>query len=94
MWVDPLLAERILKGSFSTMYTEVFHDFRMSIKSFDELLSKLENGIKVSNSGRPSISPTEPKPFYLTDDPRVRLVPDAPTKKREQIIYAWLCNVP
>ncbi|XP_001951483.2 putative nuclease HARBI1 [Acyrthosiphon pisum] len=66
MWVHPLLAQRILKGSFSTMYGDLrdnenkfFNYFRMSIKSFDELLSKLESGIKVSNSGRPSISPTE-----------------------------------
>jgi len=66
MWVHPLLAQRILKGSFSTLYGDlrdnennVFNYFRMSTKSFDELLFKLESKINVSNSGRPSISPTE-----------------------------------
>lgn len=66
MWVHPLVAQRLLKGSFTTLFIDLrnsekkfFYYFRMSIKSFDELLSKLENEIRVSNNGRASISPTE-----------------------------------
>jgi hypothetical protein len=66
MWVHPLLAQRLLKGCFTTLSIDLresekkfFNYFRMSIKSFDELLFKLQSEVRVSNNARASISHTE-----------------------------------
>nr|CAH7732352.1 unnamed protein product [Callosobruchus chinensis] len=66
LWVHPLLAARHLKGAFVTLYTSLREDerkffvyFRMSINSFDELHSKLEESLKISNAIRISVLSVE-----------------------------------
>lgn len=52
-WEHPLVAKRLLKGTFTTMFIELreddakfFNYFRMSIKSFDELACRISDIIK------------------------------------------------
>lgn len=66
MWVHPIVEQRLLKGAFVTMYSDLrehprkfFNYFRMSIPTFDELHGKLEDNLKHSNVVRLSISTTE-----------------------------------
>jgi hypothetical protein len=56
-WVHPYVSSRLLKGAFSSMFIDLrddedkfFNYFRMSIKSFDELLTKLSDKIKVEDT--------------------------------------------
>jgi len=65
-WVHPILIERPVAGSFVVLFQKLreddlkfFNYFRMSIKSFDELSSKVERDLKKEDIVRLSISPTE-----------------------------------
>lgn len=56
-WVHPIYSERLLKGKFYTLYSDLrqypskfFSYFRMSIDSFDELLSHLRPSISYKNT--------------------------------------------
>ncbi|KAJ4436411.1 hypothetical protein ANN_19044 [Periplaneta americana] len=66
-WEHPLVAKRLLQGTFTTMFTELreddtkfFNYFRMSIKSFDDLACKISDVIKSEDTVmRLAISPLE-----------------------------------
>ncbi|CAK1593449.1 unnamed protein product [Parnassius mnemosyne] len=64
--VHPVIANRLLEGEFSTLfsklrnYNEKFSDyFGMSVKSFDELLARIQDHIKHHNMFRIPVRPVE-----------------------------------
>lgn len=64
--VDPLISQRLLVGAFVTLFnqlrdneTKFFNYFRMSSRTFDELLAKLHDKLLRSSYRRLPISPTE-----------------------------------
>ncbi|KAJ8865551.1 hypothetical protein PR048_033071 [Dryococelus australis] len=67
---------RLLKDAFGTSFMELredenkfFNYFRMSVKSFDELVVKLEDGIKSEDTKlRFAITPAEMLPIALRAD--------------------------
>lgn len=67
LWVHPINSERQSHGHFFQLYKQLrkdnvkfFNYFRMSISSFDELLSYLENDIKRQDTNmRLAIQPEE-----------------------------------
>ncbi|KAJ8896449.1 hypothetical protein PR048_001793 [Dryococelus australis] len=67
MLVHPYINARLLNGAFVTSFMELredentfFNFFRMSVKSFDELVVKLEDGIKSEDTKlRFAITPAE-----------------------------------
>lgn len=66
-WVHPLVGQRLLKGQFHKIYEDLrldpkkfFNYFRMSCKTFDELLSIIGPRITYQNTTmRMSVSPKE-----------------------------------
>ena len=65
-WVHPIVNQRLLRGTFVTLYSELrehprkfFNYFRMSTTTFDELYVKLEHNLTHLNVIRLSISATE-----------------------------------
>jgi hypothetical protein len=66
-WVHPINSERYLHGQFQILYTALradneknFNYFRMSVSSFDELLSLIKYSIKHEDTiMRCAISPEE-----------------------------------
>jgi len=66
-WVHPLISERMNKGKFTLMFEELrsypekfFGYFRMSVTSFDELITFLEPAITYQNTNmRLAIPPEE-----------------------------------
>lgn len=66
LWVYHLMAQRPLKGAFFTILYDLrehednfLNYFRMSIRSFDKLLHKLEQNLDRSYCIRVPISPAE-----------------------------------
>jgi len=66
VWVHPINEQRALKGAFVTLYSKLreddqkfFNYFRMSARSFDELVGKISDHLKVQDLYRVPISPTE-----------------------------------
>jgi len=66
VWVHPINAQRLTKGSFVTLYSKLraddrkfFNYFRMSMRSFDELVGKLSDSLMQEDLHRIPISPTE-----------------------------------
>lgn len=62
--VHPVIVDRLIEGEFITLFSKLreheskfFEYFRMSIKSFDELLAKLEDFLKHQNTFRIPVSP-------------------------------------
>lgn len=66
-WVHPILRDRLTHGSFVTLYPKLrqygpkfFNYFRMSVKSFDELLSIIKADITGNSTIlRDAVSPEE-----------------------------------
>ncbi|KAF0717647.1 protein ALP1-like isoform X1 [Aphis craccivora] len=61
-----VIVDRPIEGEFCTLFSKLreheskfFDYFRMSIKSFDELLAKLEDSLKRQNTFRIPVSPAE-----------------------------------
>ncbi|KAJ8896034.1 hypothetical protein PR048_001375 [Dryococelus australis] len=67
MWVHPCVNARLLKGAFVTSFMELredenkfFNYFRLSVKSFYELVVKFEDRIKLEDTKlRVAITPAE-----------------------------------
>lgn len=66
LWIHPIISQRHLQGAFVLLYSNLrederkfFNYFKMSIKSFNELHSKVENSLKFSDQVRVSISSVE-----------------------------------
>lgn len=66
-WVHPINSERYTNGHYVKLYnklredpTKFFNYFRMSVKSFDELLLYIKNDIQLQNTNmRSAIQPEE-----------------------------------
>lgn len=66
LFMHPITSARMLSGAFITLYSQLredankfFNYFRMSMRTFDELISKIENKIAHSGFLRIAITPTE-----------------------------------
>lgn len=64
--IHPIVADRVTNGEFSTLFEKLrqdeekfFNYFRMKVKTFVELLSKLENHLKHCSMYREIIPPVE-----------------------------------
>lgn len=67
LWVHPINNNRLLQGEFYTLYEELkaddgkfFNYFRMSYPTFEELVARVTDDIKLQDTNmRPSIPPEE-----------------------------------
>lgn len=66
-WVHPLVSARLLKGAFTSLFTDLCNDedkffnyFRMSRRSFDELSSRIGDVIRCRDTNmRLAVNPVE-----------------------------------